>query len=286
MIRGNSTAVDTINEKPEKSLNDKFNDLPQAAKISIYAGGAAVAAIFVAGLIFYCIRQRRRGSEEARMALQRAEAERMELNRLQKSGIDPDSFTEHGAEYNARDMKSGGMTDGNSYNINSSATPLLDNDKAWGAAAAAGAGAGVGAAAMRSHTQSPGPNPFDNRGPGSPNSLSHDRYASPPPAGPMMRSPGSPGPQQPYGSQRMQQSPAPGPMSPSARSFSGNQGYGVNRMQSPGPAPMSPVPMSPGPRNFTGGQGYSDQGYGDQGYGNNGYGMDRMNSPGPHGGYR
>jgi hypothetical protein len=265
--RGNSTAIEIIHQKPEKTLNEKFNDLPQAAKIAIYAGGAAVAAAILAGVIFYCIKQRRRGAQEARTALQHSEAERMELNKVKKSGIDPDGFTEHGAEYNAREMKDGGMADGNSYNVPGA------SEKPWGTAAAIGAGAGVGAAgaaaAMRSYNQSPGPSSYhDARGPGSPRSPVLGGFPTPP-VGPMrspslgtdrsnsplMRSPGSPGPQQAYGSHRMQQ-----------QNFGGDQQapYGMNRMQSPGPS----SPMSPSARNFSDAREY---------------GMDRMGSPGPRG---
>lgn len=269
MDRGNSTAYDAIHNppEPEKSLNEKFNELPQAGKIAIYAGGAAVAGLIIGAVIFYCIKQRRRGASEARMALQQSEAERMEMNRFDKAGVNPDGFTEQATEYNPHDMKAGGVRGSNYYNVpNESTSSFGTNEKAW-EGAAAGAGAAGGVAALRSQTQSPrinspGPGSFyDARSTQSP---VQSGFASPPPPGPMRtpspgmtRGPGSPGPQQAYGSHRMQQDG--GPMSPGARSFSDNQAYGANRMQSPGPSPMSPAA-----RSFSDNQGFGgpSPGYG------------------------
>lgn len=272
---GNSTAYDAIHNppEPEKSINEKFNDLPQAGKIAIYAGGSAVAGLIIGAVIFYCIKQRRRGASEARTALQRSEAERMELNRFDKAGVNPDGFTEQATEYNPHDMKAGGMAGTNYYNVpNDSTSSFGTNEKGW-EGAAAGAGAAGGVAALRNQTQSPRMSPapgsfYDARSTQSP---VQSGFASPPPPGPMrspspgmirsqspmIRSPGSPGPQQAYGSHRMQQDGEP--LSPVGRSFSDNPGYGVNRMQSPGPSPMSPAA-----RSFSDNQGFGgpSPGYG------------------------
>jgi len=276
IVEGNSTAYDAIHNppQPEKSLNEKFNDLPQAGKIAIYAGGAAVAGLIIGAGIFYCIKQRRRGAAEARMALQRSEAERMEMNRFDKAGVNPDGFTEQATEYNPHAMKTGGMAGANYYNVpNDSTSSFGTNEKGW-EGAAAGAGAAGGAAALRNQTQSPrvnSPAPGSFYDAHSTQSPVTGGFPSPPPPGPMrtpspgmtrsqspmIRSPGSPGPQQAYGAHRMQQDGTP--MSPGARSFSDNQGYGVNRMQSPGPSPMSPSA-----RSFSDNQGFGgpSQGYG------------------------
>ncbi|KFH45581.1 glycosidase-like protein [Hapsidospora chrysogenum ATCC 11550] len=276
IVEGNSTAYEIIHQKPEKTLNDKFNDLPQAAKIAIYAGGAAVAAAILAGLIFYCIKQRRRGAQEARTALQHSEAERMELNKFKKSGIDPDGFTEHGAEYNAREMKAGGMADGDSYNVPGA------SEKPWGTAAAIGAGAGAGAAgaaALRSYSQSPGPGSYhDLRGPGSPGPGSYHDLRSPGSPGPAayhdMRSPGSPGPGA-YHDMRGPGSPVHGrfptpPVGPLRSPSLGADGSQSPLMRSPG---------SPGPQQAYGAHRMQQQNFSDA----RDYGMDRIGSPGPHG---
>lgn len=84
--RGNSTAREAIFKEPEKSLNEKWNDLPQAARVAVYAGGAAVAAILIFIGLFYFIRQRRRGAREAAAAAAAAEQERLELQGLKGGG--------------------------------------------------------------------------------------------------------------------------------------------------------------------------------------------------------
>lgn len=271
---GNSTAYNAIHNppKPEKSVNEKFNDLPQAGKIAIYAGGAAVAGLFVGAVIFYCIKQRRRGASEARMALQSSETERMEMNRYSRAGLNPDGFTEQATEYNPHDMKAGGNVGSNYYNVpNDSSSSFGGNEKSGWDGAAAGVGAAGGIAALRNQPQSPRMSPapgsfYDARSTQSP---VQSGFASPPPPGPMrtpspgmsraqspmIRSPGSPGPQQAYGAHRMQQNDDP--TSPGARSFSDNQAYGVNRMQSPGPSPMSPAA-----RSFSDNQGFGGPGAG------------------------
>jgi hypothetical protein len=218
----------------EKSLNEKFNDLPEAAKISIYAGGGTVAALLIAGLVFYCIKQRRRGAAEAKLAEDRANNDRMELAGLKKAGIDPDAFTEHGHEYNAREMTKGG----NAYTALKDDHGDLD-EKVWGGAgvaAAGAAGAGAGAMMNRSNTYNSNSSyhdvpmsPHSPRTPGSPGfppvaaagglgrSDSPGRMGSP-----QLSRMGSPGPQQAYGASRMN---SPGPQ----------QAYGDSRMGSPGP---------------------------------------------------
>ncbi|KAG9252457.1 hydrolase-like protein [Emericellopsis atlantica] len=238
IVKGNSTAYEALNQKPSesKSISEKFNELPQAAKISVYAGGAAVGAIAIVALVFFCIKQRRRGAQEARSALQASETDRS-INRYSKMGIQTDDFAERATEYDAHEMKSTGLAGANYYSVPS------NESTAYVGAAAVGAGA-----AMRSPTQS---SFHDARS-------AHGGFASPPPpvgtvrspSPGMMRSPGSPGPQQAYGASRMQhdspfsdanaygnsrvQSPGPSPMSPSQRSFSGHSGFSQPR-RSPGP---------------------------------------------------
>ena len=98
----NSTAVDNINKPPEappKSIAEKWAELSSGAKIGIYCGAGTGAALILVALIFYCIKQRRRGAKEAKIAAEQAEAERLELERFKKEGIDPDSLQNEGTDY-------------------------------------------------------------------------------------------------------------------------------------------------------------------------------------------
>jgi hypothetical protein len=171
-------------------------------------------------------------------------------NRYSKMGIQTDDFSERATEYNAHEMKSTGQAGANYYSVPANESSTTIDKAGWAGAAAVGAGAG---AAMRSQTQSP--SLHDARS-------VHSGFASPPPpvgsvrspSPGMVRSPGSPGPQQAYGASRMQND------SP----FSDAHAYGANRVQSPGPSPMSPSQ-----RSFSGHSGFSQP----------------RRSPGP-GGYR
>ncbi|KAH7376997.1 concanavalin A-like lectin/glucanase domain-containing protein [Plectosphaerella cucumerina] len=97
----NSTIMEALYAEPEKSLGEKFNELPDGAKWAIYAGGAFVGAALIAALILYIIRQRRRGHEEAHAAEKKAEIERLEDETFKKSGRNPDEFAGiTGADYN------------------------------------------------------------------------------------------------------------------------------------------------------------------------------------------
>ncbi|KAJ5555204.1 Concanavalin A-like lectin/glucanase subgroup [Penicillium sp. DV-2018c] len=64
VLDGNSTALTELNKPPAKSLSEKWDDLGQGAHIGVYIGAAVVAAICVAGLVFFCLRQRRKGRLE------------------------------------------------------------------------------------------------------------------------------------------------------------------------------------------------------------------------------
>lgn len=145
--RGNSTALDTIQQKAESDGPSTWDKMSDGAKIGVYAGAGAGGALLLGALLFYYCRQRRRGAAEARLADEKQQAERMEMERFRKEGVNPDAFTEHGQEYSARDMKQEGMVGANGYNV---------PDSAWeGAAAGAAVGAAGGMAAMRSNSNMP-----------------------------------------------------------------------------------------------------------------------------------
>ncbi|XXH03200.1 hypothetical protein Hte_009597 [Hypoxylon texense] len=102
---GNSTAVENINKVPEKSLSEKWNDLPSGTKSGVYAGAGGVGALLFLGLAVYYVKQRRRGKQEAALAAQRMEQERVEMERFKKEGGNPDALAFDGAEYGGK----GGM---------------------------------------------------------------------------------------------------------------------------------------------------------------------------------
>ncbi|KAH8886383.1 concanavalin A-like lectin/glucanase [Thozetella sp. PMI_491] len=145
---GNSTTKEAINAVPDPTLADKWNALPSGAKTAVYAAAGGVGALIVGAAAFYCIRQRRRGAAEAKLAEQKADEERRELEAFHKAGINPDSFREDATEYNAKEMARDGMNQGNSYSI--------PNSPAGHPAGAAALGVGAGAAAM-SGARSPMP---------------------------------------------------------------------------------------------------------------------------------
>ncbi|KAK3290261.1 concanavalin A-like lectin/glucanase domain-containing protein [Chaetomium fimeti] len=230
VIEGNSTVKEVMNAPPEKSLSEKWNDLPNGSKIAIYASVAGFFGLLLCTGLFYCIRQRRRGAREAKAAEARAEAERLELERFRKAGVDPDSFASQAHEYNAKEMRRDGFTDEDGYSVPGTpnlhaTTPASPLDHRWDSAAAsalgvtaAGGAAAAGAAA-------------GNNGPHSPIPRLGDRAQSPRIASP---GPGSPGslrsPTQPnrsYTSPRMG-SPGPGyqQLEQPQRSFTTDGGYG------------------------------------------------------------
>ncbi|KAL4880236.1 concanavalin A-like lectin/glucanase domain-containing protein [Aspergillus karnatakaensis] len=65
VVSGNSTAKETIEKPPEKSLSEKWDDLGQGAHIGVYCGAAVAGALLIGALAFYCVRQRRKGRLEA-----------------------------------------------------------------------------------------------------------------------------------------------------------------------------------------------------------------------------
>jgi hypothetical protein len=98
--RGNSTAAEAILkvEEPQKSITEKFQELPQTSKVAIYAGAGGGAAVVFAAFLFICLRQRRKGRNERDAYNTRIEKERqdayqdqMELRRKGLGGWDNNS---------------------------------------------------------------------------------------------------------------------------------------------------------------------------------------------------
>ncbi|KAI1176460.1 concanavalin A-like lectin/glucanase domain-containing protein [Nemania sp. FL0916] len=249
VVEGNSTAAETINKPPEKSLSEKWAELPNGTKIGIYAAAGTVGGLLFLALAVYAIKQRRRGQKEAALAAKMQEQERVELEQFKKSGRNPDALNFDGTEYGGAAGK-GGMTSsysaiadsppGSSAGLpekawdptGSDGMPLLHND-AMGAPRNNGLASPI-------HAQSPGlppayplPSSPVNRSfsasPHAPSRMgsasSHasgypNRMNSTGPGSPQMRGPGSPAPHDMYGMSRIN---SPGPMQP-------NRGPG-----SPGP---------------------------------------------------
>ncbi|KAK4140505.1 glycoside hydrolase [Dichotomopilus funicola] len=293
IVEGNSTVHEAINAPPEKSLSEKWADLPQTSKIAIYASVGGFFGLLLCTGLFYCIRQRRRGAREAKAAESRAEAERLELERFRKAGVDPDSFASHGHEYNAKEMRRDGFADEDSYSVTGSnnlaaTTPASPLDHRWdsNAASALGvtaAGAGIGAAAAAG-MRSPGGGSLRN-GSQSP------RNGTPGPTG---RFPNSPQGRMSPAPSRHAASPGPGSMRsppPGAGFGSPNRSFTSPRMGSPGPQQIAhPQPQ----RAFTtdnyanANHGHHDQDFGDDGYGQGqggGRGNDNYWGGGNGGGY-
>ncbi|OAQ59854.1 glycosyl hydrolase family 16 [Pochonia chlamydosporia 170] len=255
---GNSTALEALNKQADKSISEKWNELPTGAKAGVYAGAGGVAALAIGTLLWYYFRQRRIGAAEAKAAAEREERDRRENAQFQKNGINPDSFAAHGQEYNARDLRAGGMADNNSYHVpesNPFSGPFdeksrlgssASNASTMGGAGAAMAGGAMGAAgAMRGQPGRPASPASSNHhgfdfgvppSPGHPPARSHSpgmRSHSPMirSQSPGMPPPGSPGSPRQY---QMRSDSAPDPYSRMGSPGPHQQGYGLQRMQSPG----------------------------------------------------
>ncbi|OAQ96018.1 hypothetical protein LLEC1_07906 [Akanthomyces lecanii] len=231
---GNSTAYENLNKPPPKSVADGWKSLSPGAKIGIYSGIGAVSALAIGTLLYYYCRQRRLGAAEAKLADEKAEAERVELAQFRKDGVNPDGFREYGYEYGEKsaNMSTPG-TAGNPHAV--PRTPTSPPSASAGYSgfdfgvppSAASAGFANNSQGQISPGQSDMMHPQQSQSP-----INQMRSAT---ADPYRL--GSPGPQQAYGMNRMQ-SPMgqPGQASYDARQSPGpTQQYGQQRTQSPGP---------------------------------------------------
>ncbi|KAL6787473.1 glycoside hydrolase family 16 protein [Trichoderma afarasin] len=104
---GNSTAYKAIHEvqTPKLSISQKWDNLPAGARIGVYVAAGVVAAVLIGALLWYCIKQRRDGAREARLATEMEKMDRMELDKLKREGVDPDAYT----DYDSRSMRKEGV---------------------------------------------------------------------------------------------------------------------------------------------------------------------------------
>ncbi|ROT41070.1 extracellular cell wall glucanase Crf1 [Sodiomyces alkalinus F11] len=242
IVDGNSTVKEALLAPPSKSLSEKFNDLPEAARIGVYAGGGSVGALILFTLVFYIIRQRRRGAREAEAAARIAEEERLEMESYKKRGINPDSFAgQTGTEYKSNQaVGKDGSIRSESFDIPVAAAGPLGGagfpEKGWGNGGY-GSAPGTGLQSPRSPLMErngealqsptfPHQSPYHDASPTRENFQSPLRTGSPgmPPRGPLPADPhrSVSTPPQSYGNMRLG---SPAPSHPS-RSFSANQGYG------------------------------------------------------------
>ncbi|KAI0099863.1 concanavalin A-like lectin/glucanase domain-containing protein [Nemania sp. FL0031] len=254
VTEGNSTAAVSINKEPEKSLSEKWAELPQSTKIGIYAAAGAVGGLLFLALAIYYVKQRRRGQKEAALAAKMQEEERVELERFKKEGRNPDALNFDGAAYGGATGKGGMM---GSYSAVSDSPPGSSAgppEKTWDPTGSDGAASGMPL--------------LHNNGLGSP---IHAQSPGLPPAYPLPMSPvnrsfsasphapsraGSTGPQIGGYPGRMN-SPAPGsPQTRGTGSPAPHDMYGMSRINSPGP--MQSNRGSPGPQ---GGHGGNEGGY-------------------------
>lgn len=83
---GNSTSADTLSAPPAKTAAQRWASLSTGAKIAIYSSIGAVAAILIALLALYCIKQRRAGLRERAIADANYEKETAELLAFRAQG--------------------------------------------------------------------------------------------------------------------------------------------------------------------------------------------------------
>ncbi|KAI0403123.1 concanavalin A-like lectin/glucanase domain-containing protein [Xylaria palmicola] len=243
ITEGNSTAADIINKPPEKSLAEKWAELPQAARIGVYAAAAVVGGALFIALIVYYIMQRRRGQREAALATKMHEEERLELERFKKGGRNPDDLQFDGMEYAGAAGKGGMMS---SYSAiadsppGSSAGPA---EKPWDPTRSDAAASGT----PLLHNEMTGPSRNNSR------------------ASPIPQSPGLP-PSYPLPASPVNRGFSASPYAPSRMGSTGSQAggypgrvnspgspaqhdmYGMSRMNSPGPMQSNRGPGSPGHR--------------------------------------
>jgi len=286
VVQGNSTAHESIFAPPPQTLADKWNGLSSGARIAIYASSAGVVTAFLGFALYYCIKQRRRGAREAKLAEQRLVSDRMELDQFKKAGIDPDSFVVANAEYNAKDMRRDGLADKDSYSV--PGTPLEGvNEKSWSPIDGAGLAVAGAAPPLRSpvgRVAGAGQGAFNSAGygrvpdrTGSPAQMASPIRAGPPGMPPSFPPPASPA-HRSFSSPNPHMRASPGPQ------MGGYQD--MSRTQSP--AQMARPPPQ---RSFTsgGGGGYRGDGgaYGDARYGTgqDGYGGGQNGYGGGQNGY-
>ncbi|CAI4211261.1 unnamed protein product [Parascedosporium putredinis] len=108
-VSGNSTVRELLFKEPEKTVAEKWEELPQTAKTAVYASGAGVGAVVFAFGLWFCIKQRRRGAAEAAAAEAAAAQERLEMQNFKARGVNPDSFSGGASDWTVAEVHDGGV---------------------------------------------------------------------------------------------------------------------------------------------------------------------------------
>ncbi|KAI1500032.1 glycoside hydrolase family 16 protein [Biscogniauxia marginata] len=124
VVSGNSTAFENLHKEPEKSLGEKWAELPSSTKAGVYAASAGVGGLLFAALVVYYFKQRRSGQREAAALAAQQEQDRVELERFQKEGRNPDSYQDY-------DAVKGGMTTNPAYTDSPPASSAGPPEKTW-----------------------------------------------------------------------------------------------------------------------------------------------------------
>lgn len=101
----NSTFYEALHQPVKLAAPNKWNTLPAGAKIAVYVAAGVVGAVLIGASLFYCIKQRKSGAREARLATEMEKMDRMELDKLKREGVDPDAYT----DYDSRSMRKEGI---------------------------------------------------------------------------------------------------------------------------------------------------------------------------------
>ncbi|CAI4211248.1 unnamed protein product [Parascedosporium putredinis] len=109
IVDGNSTVRELLFKEPEKTVAEKWEELPQTAKTAVYASGAGVGAVVFAFGLWFCIKQRRRGAAEAAAAEAAAAQERLEMQNFKARGVNPDSFSGGASDWTVAEVHDGGV---------------------------------------------------------------------------------------------------------------------------------------------------------------------------------
>ncbi|KAI0545898.1 concanavalin A-like lectin/glucanase domain-containing protein [Xylaria curta] len=251
ITEGNSTVAETINTPPSKSLSEKWAELPEGARIGVYAAAGAVGGLLFIALAVYYIKQRRRGQREAAMAAKMQEEERVELERFKKSGRNPDDLNFDGTEYGGAAGKGGMMSSYSAISDSPPGSSAGPPEKTWDPTGSDGITSGM--PLLHNEARAPSRN----------NSLASPIPQSPglPPSYPLPASPVNRGfSASPHAPSRMGSMGSTGPgrlNSPGPVRSTGSPAphdmYGMARVNSPGPMQSNHGPSSPGPQGGYGG---------------------------------
>ncbi|KAI1307494.1 glycoside hydrolase family 16 protein [Xylaria venustula] len=245
VTEGNSTAATIVNKAPEKSLSEKWAELPQSARIGVYAAAGVVGGLLFIALAVYYFKQRRQGQREAALAAKMQEEERLEMERFKKGGRNPDDLNFDGAEYTGAAGVAGKGGFVSSYSALSDSPPGSSAgppEKAWDPTGSEGVASGM----PLLHKELNGPSRQNSlaspQSPGFPPSSPVNRSFSASPHAPSRM--GSTGPQPSVYSDRVN---SPAPRIPTPGSPAPHDMYGMSRINSPGPMAHR-GPGSPGPQ--------------------------------------